>query len=255
MSVASTDLVVYGSATMPEDDTTTNVGGAIATNIKMEMAADITVTGLIEGVSLGGNSQTLDVAYRTAAGVAGTELQSLDGATAVAFAASMERILKMTLSRSAGSLVTVRKTSAGTTLGTLPIGVKEIRRPFYLAVAPDSGTKSYYEKVFYHNLHQTLALTSASIYESADPTGNVTFALDGVAAACALNLNVSSGASVRTSPPGGRITSFDGASKGIRANNNLQPASAQGVWLRLLLSNTDAATKTSYTIGAKGSST
>jgi hypothetical protein len=255
MSVTATNLILRGANTMPDDDVTQYIGGAIDTKKKVEQV-DIVASGVTEGLSnTGGDARTLDVTYRDAAGVSATKLITLNGATAVSFGVTMERILKIVASSSLGGNITVRKLSGGTNLATLISGVKEVRRPFYNAVAPAAGTKSYYEKIFFRNSHGTLALTSASIYESADPTGLVTFALDGVASACPLNLGVNNGANVRTTPPSARITAFSNASKGVRANNNLQPGSAQGIWLRLLLSNTDTATKTSYTVGVKGNST
>ena len=255
MSVAASDLILRGANTMPDDDSVQYVGGLIDTKKKVEQT-EIVPSGVIEGVSnTGGDTRTLDVTYRDAAGVSATKLITLNGATPVSFAVSMERILKAVASSSLGGKITIRKVSAGTDLATLFSGASHVKMEVYNAAAPAAGTRSYHETIFYRNTHGVLALTSASIYESADPTGLVTFALDGVAAACALNLGVNNGANNRNTPPSARITSFSNASKGVRANNNLQPGSAQGIWLRLLLSNTDTATKTSYTVGVKGNST
>lgn len=255
MSVGASNLVLYGSATMPDNDTTQQVGGAINTKIKVEMT-EIAPSGRIEMVSLAGQSgYSLDVSYRKTNGVAATELKNILGATAVTFAATMERILKLVASTSVHSQITVRKLSAGTSLATLPNGVSQVRRPFYNAAAPDSGTKSYYEKVFFKNNHGTLALTAASIAEQTDPSGKITFALDGAGAACPLNLAVNNGAFGRNTPPAARITAFSNATKGVRRSGTLTQGSYQGVWMRLLLTNTDAATKTSYTLKCKGNST
>ena len=256
MSVGASNLVLYGSATMPDNDSVQRVGGAINTKIKMEMA-EISPSGRVEMLSVAGQSgYSMDISFRRTNGVAATELKNINGATVVTFAATMERILKLVASTSVHTgQITVRKLSGGTSLATLINGISQVRRPFYNAAAPDAGTKSYYEKIFYKNTHGTLALTSASIAEQADPSGKITFALDGVAAACPLNLSVNNGAFGRNTPPSGRITSFDSASKGVRNNNNLTQGSAQGIWMRLLLTNTDAATKTSYTLKCKGNST
>ena len=256
MSVGASNLILYGSATMPDNDSTQQVGGAINTKIKVEMT-EISPSGRVEMVSTAGQSgYSMDISFRRANGVAATELKNINGATAVTFAATMERILKLVASTSVHTgQITVRKLSAGTNLATLPNGVKQVRRPFYNAAAPDSGTKSYYEKVFYKNTHGTLALTAASICEQTDPSGKITFALDGVAAACPLNLSVNNGAFARNTPPSARITAFGNATLSVRNSGNLTQGSAQGIWLRLLLTNTDSATKTSYTLKAKGNST
>ena len=256
MSVGASHLRLYGCATMPDNDSVQRVGGAINTKIKVEMT-EIAPSGRVEMVSTAGQSgYSLDISFRRTNGVAATELKNINGATTVTFAATMERILKLVASTSIHTgQITVRKLSGGTNLATLPNGVSQFRRPFYNAAAPDAGTKSYYEKIFYKNAHGTLALTSASIAEQADPSAKITFALDGVAAACPLNLTINNGAFGRNTPPSARITTFGNATLGVRNNGNLTQGSAQGIWLRLLLTNTDAATKTSYTLKCKGNST
>ena len=256
MSVGASNLVLYGSATMPDSDAPLTIGGAINTKIKVEMT-EIAPSGRIEMISVAGQSgYNLDVAFRRTNGVAATELKNINGATIVTFAATMERILKIVASTSIHTgLITLRKLSSGTTLGTLPNGVSQIRRPFYNAVAPDSGTRSYYEKVFFKNTHGTLALTAASIIEQTDPSGKITFALDGAAAACPLNMTINNGAFSRLVPPSARISAFSNATKAVRRSGTFTQGSYQGIWLRLLLTNTDAATKTSYTIKCKGNST
>ncbi len=47
MSISPGDLKLYGSATMPDDDTTQNIGGAIATSKKVEFK-DINPTGTLQ---------------------------------------------------------------------------------------------------------------------------------------------------------------------------------------------------------------
>jgi hypothetical protein len=256
MPVGASHIVLYGSATMPDSDADTTVGGAIDTQKKVVMT-EIVTAGLVEILSdTGGDAQTLDITYRTGAGVSATELQTLNGATVVAYVASMERILKAVASTSVHGQITIRKASAGTNLATLPNGVIQVRRPFFKAEAPTAGTKSYYDKIFIKNNHGTLALLGASILESADPSALITFALDGVDAACPLSLNVNNGAgNDRNTPPSARVSTFSSATKTARNSGDINPGSAQGVWLRLLLTNTDAATKTSYTLQTEGGTT
>ncbi len=93
MSVLLSDLKFYGSATMADDDTTTAVGGAIDTSKKI-MFTDL--NGLFQVISSnsGDTIQTITVHYRDTAGVKQNEVKTLNGTTAVTYAATMALIMK-----------------------------------------------------------------------------------------------------------------------------------------------------------------
>lgn len=93
MSIRPGDIKLYGSASMPDSDTPTAIGGAIATS---KVATFTDLTGLVQAVSgeAGDTTQTVTVTYRTTAGVVLPETKTLTGRTVVAFAATMERLLK-----------------------------------------------------------------------------------------------------------------------------------------------------------------
>src|SRR3990172_13219300 len=95
MPVSSTDLILYCSANMPENDTTTS-GGAIDTAVRpvfTQMAANDT----IEALSDGSDTRTVTVTARKPDGSSSSEAKALTGATPIAFSTlgTVERILKV----------------------------------------------------------------------------------------------------------------------------------------------------------------
>lgn len=94
MTVSQNELYFYGSANMPEDNTST-VGGAVDTS-KLVFFADITPNGLMDYVSSSASdtAATLAVTSLDATGVSQTETKTLNGTTVVAGALTAERLMK-----------------------------------------------------------------------------------------------------------------------------------------------------------------
>lgn len=328
MSILIEELKVYGSASMPDDDTPTGIGGAISTSKKVEFQ-DIGATGNIQVVSsaAGDTTQTITVTGRNASGVLISEGKQLNGTTPVAMTAntSWERLLKAikgatTAGDVAAEAVTATRTGtcqAGSAANTIvldsgasgaddaylgqlvrttggtgpnqirqivkyvgatktatvngnwsvtpdntttfrvctgfyfdkaPVEITEVRRPFYNAAAPPSGTRDYYEKIFIKNTNASLSLTSAVVIEQADPSGKVAFAV-----AATLDDTATNGAGNRQTHTGG--LTFDSSQKSVANSGNLTNGTAQGVWLKLSLAAGDAAQKTSHTLRVQGNST
>ncbi len=178
MSIQASELKLYGSAVMPDDDTATAIGGAINTAVKMEFT-DITPSGTVEMLSseTGDTTQTVTIYGRDSTGTIVSEVKTLNGASVVSFTTTFERILKAVMSGAATGTVTIRKASAGATLITLEPDITQVRRPFYAVNTPESGSVTYYEKVFFKNTNGTITLSSGVIKEAADPSGKVTFGL------------------------------------------------------------------------------
>lgn len=111
MSVLIRDLRFYGSASMPDDDTPLNIGGAISLS---KGIAFTDVDGFVEAVSdtTADTSQTVTVHYRDAVGAALSEVKTLTGVTPVAFTANMKRLLKAIKSGSTTGNVAVRNQTA-----------------------------------------------------------------------------------------------------------------------------------------------
>ena len=130
MSVSSSDIIVLGSANMPENDSSTS-GGAIDTATKI-IFTDISATDEVEIVSDSGSdtSQTVTIYGRDSGGNIVSEAETLNGTTVVTTAQTFERILKITLNTAAAGTVTVRKESDNVTIATMAAGITTVRRPF-----------------------------------------------------------------------------------------------------------------------------
>jgi len=327
MSIAQADIKIHGSASMPDDDTPTNIGGAIDLTRKVEFN-DITPNGNIQVVSsaAGDTTQTVTTTGRDAAGVQISEGKTLTGLTPVAMTVqtTWERLLKSIKSATttgdvAVEAVTAERTgtaqagaadsitldaganaaddfyngmviriTSGTGVGQIrqiidyvgasklayvgrnwgtnpdatsvfrvsrgmvfdksPSEILEVRRPFFNASAPPTGTRKYYEKVFFKNTHATLALTTAVIKEQADPSGKIAFMLP----ATLDDTGGNGGGNNRQVAPAG---TFDSAQKNVANGGNHTQATAQGCWLELSLAAGDAAAKTTYTLREEGQTT
>ncbi len=98
MSVLKSQLRLYGSANMPDVDSTTT-GGAFTASKKV-VFTDITPTGVLDYVSASASDTAvvLTVSGRDSTGVIQTEAKTLTGTTKVAGSQSYERLLKVVAS-------------------------------------------------------------------------------------------------------------------------------------------------------------
>lgn len=249
MAVVDTDIVVFGSAVMPDDDVTTEIGGAIDLTKKI-VFTDISPNGTVTIFSsaAGDNTQTVTTYGRDAAGVLVSEALGLTGTTPVAGTQVFERVLKIVLSAAAVGNVTVEETTGGEDLVVMEAGVTEIRRPFYNAFSEAAGgaQKIYYEKIFFKNTNTVSALTSAVMSEFADPSGLVAFGL-----APTLDDSGTNGVGNNRQVAPSAIT-IDSANKNVVNSQVHSPSTAQGIWLSLTLPAGTAASKTSYTLRETG---
>lgn len=324
MAIIPGDLKLYGSATMPDDDTTLNIGGAIDAAKKVELK-DINPTGNLQIVSsaAGDTTQTVTISGRDAGGAIISEVKTLSGTTPVAMTTntSWERILKAvksatttgdvaieaataertgtaqagganTITLDTGANATddyykgmvirltggtganqireiigyvgatkvatvganwgtnpdatsVFRISQGCVFDKSPTEITQIRRPFYNAVAPTSGTRKYYDKLFFKNTHATLSLTTAQVVEQADPTAKIAF---GLAASKGDTGGNGAGNNRQVAPSG--IT-FDSATKAV-PTNTLAAGETIGVWLELSLAAGDSPQDSTYTLRLTG---
>ena len=275
MSVVASDIVIYGAANIQETDSGT-MGGAIATTVRYifddaTLANDPTASagdGTLKAVSSSASdiTQVITVTGRNAGGSIVTDTFTLNGTTVVAGGSGtvFERILKAVItsgSAHVGSL-TISDSTGGAGIGNtiLVLGptVTTIRRPFYNVSADVSGgsSRDFYEKVFVKNNNGTNALLNATFIETADPTTNVTFALEDA-------VNDSNTSTNRvTAPTVGDLgaAGFDSASKTLASQTDagttdLAAGAAIGIWLKLTLAAGAAAAKSTYTLGVSGSTT
>lgn len=254
MSIASTDLVIYGAASIAEDDVSTQ-GGAISTTVRYIFDSSTlpnTLNDTIEILSsnVGDDSQTVTVTGRNAGGSIVSEPFSLNGTTVVNGAVTFQSILKIVVSGAHAGTITVRKATGDTLIVSIETGVLTIRKPFYNVSSDAAGgsTRDFYEKVFIKNTHGSLNLLSAVISEQADVIGKITFDLED-----AVN-DTNSVASRLNTVPAGMLGSFDSSAKNV-PGTDLASGSSIGVWLKLSLSAGDSSILSTYTLRVAGSST
>lgn len=247
MSIASTDLIVYGTANNPEANGVTS-GGAIDTAVKM-IFTDIAATDTVKFQSSNAaDTMNITVTGRNAAGAIVSETKALTGTSLTgATTQTFERILKIVLASVAAGTITITRTTGDTTIATMEAGFTSVRRMFYDAAADASGgsSRDFYEKVFVKNTHGTLTLTNAQI---AGPTGNITFDLE-----AAINTSNSVADRLNT-PPTSMLGTFTSATKSV-PGNQLAAGDRIGVWLKLTLAAGTAAAKSTWTMRTTGTTT
>lgn len=247
MPVAASDLILYGSANMPESDSG-SAGGAIDLTTRVipdsyTLFNSISVN-LAMYSSNGADTMNVTVYGRLASGTLTSETKALSGLTPVLFTTDFTRLEKIVLaSTAAGTVSIVLAPGTGTdpadTVVDIESGVTTIRRMFYSVAADiDTGsTRTYYEKCFLKNTHGSLAALGLAISEASDPSGQFDFALEDAAD------DNESVADRTTAPTGITGDGFSSTAKNI-PDTDLDAGSAQGIWLKLTLPAGDTATVT-----------
>lgn len=244
MPVADTDIVAYAALNKPTDDSSTNGGGIDIDErvVFTDLAANDDIEVLSSSAS--DTTQTITVTARDASGATVQQTVTLTGTTAVILSVMgvVERVQRALLSADCVGTVTVRRSVAGATIATIPIGERGFRRMFINAVSDPAAPKIYYEKFFLKNTHATLAALTAAVIQSADPTTKITHLI----AAAVDDTNTSTN---RITAPGAAATldpdTFDDNSKTV-PGANLAAGSAIGVWLKLSLGTAEAPIKSTY---------
>lgn len=136
--------------------------------------------------------------------------------------------------------------SAGMFFDRQPFEVTEVRRVFYNAAAnaPGGGAVNYYDKLFYFNSSNGLALLTATIALLANPSSKVAFGLgtvDGVA--------TNGGGNNRTVAPAGIV--FATTATAV-PGTDLHAGSSVEVWLRLALGDGEPAINSSVDLSLSG---
>jgi hypothetical protein len=246
-SIVAADLVAYHAATQSSSDVGT-VGGAIDT-LRRPDFTQLAANDDLEALSsaAGDTTQTVTIRGRNAAGSIVTETKTLTGTTAIIFATLgvIERVLSVELSATCAGTITVRRSVAGATVRTIPIGERGFSAIHREGSSSTSGAVDYYAKFFWKNTNATNALLGATVTQSADPTGLVTHGL-------AASVNDSGTATTRLTAPGG--VTFADTSAAV-PGTDLAATAAIGVWLKLSLATNNAAINSSYTSQIAGSTT
>lgn len=251
MSVLATDIIIYASASMPEDDVTTS-GGAIDTTCKL-LFTDIAATDTVKLQSTSaGDTMNVTITGRDNSGAIVSEVKALTGVTlTTATTQTFERILKIVCASTPAGTVTVTRTTGGTTIATIEgaSGITSVRRLYYNSSADASGgaTRNYYEKGFIKNTNATFALLSATVAQQSDPTGLVSFDLESAVSGTNSVAN-------RLAAPSGMLGTFDDSTKNV-PGTNLAAGIAIGIWFKLILAAGASAAKSTYTVRTAGTTT
>lgn len=252
MPIAGTDLVLYGSANMRESDSGSQ-GGAIDATVRVVPDSATLFNTLNDKVKIvssnaGDNSQTVAITGRSASGSIVSETLNLNGTTVVSGTVTYERLLKVVISASHAGTVSIKVFTDLTVIAALETGVLTMRRPFYDVSADVTGgsSRDYFEKIFVKNNHGSLSLLGMQIKEQADPSGNITFAVED-----AVDDNGTS-TDRRTAPTGITGDGFSSSDKSI-PGTDLASGSKIAVWLKLTLAAGTAAAKSTYTPRVTGS--
>lgn len=255
MSITASELIVYGSLNMPEDDSSLS-GGIIDTTTRIVFDSPSLANTLNDKVKAVSSSatdlSTLVVTGRLSTGVVSSDTITLLGTNTASGTVTFERILKMVAAAHTGTITVKDFTTNTTTIAAIESGVLTVRRPFYNAAANAVGgdTKTFYEKVFFKNTNSSLALTSCGIVEvTGGLASTTTFAL------ASGNNDGSSATNRLTAPTGGfGVTSFDSAVK-LHPSGYLDVGQAIGVWMALAITGGSPAQKSTYTLQISGLTT
>lgn len=249
MAVVDSDIIIYGAASMPDDDVATQIGGAIDVTIRV-VFVDVDPDGRIEMVSdNAGDTMNVTAHYIKDDGTITSETVALNGTSVATFADTMKTILKIIIASAAAGTVTIQELSAGDPIFDFNPGELEMRRVFYNALAEESGgtVKTYYDKVFIKNTNVTAdVLTSAQVLLQADPSGVMAFALETVLDGTTDN----GGGNNRQVAP--TAFTFDTTTKNVANSANLTDGAAQGVWLQMTLAAGTPAAESTFTLRLAG---
>lgn len=245
MSIVPSDIVIYSSQNMPQDDSSV-AGGVINSGIRV-VFEDITNTGVINAVSDNAlDTGNITVVGRDTVGIITSDTFQLNGISSVAGTQNFERIISCSVDQIASGNISV---SGNISLGSIYQNESGFTRPFYDATANPNGgaNKTLYEKVFIKNNNTTNALLNATVQEiSSGLYSKIEFGLE-------KSQNYNESVANRLTAPTG-VTSYGSGISGV-SNTNISPLDAQGVWLKFQLDAGDPAQDSFYQLQIAGGTT
>lgn len=245
MSITASDLILYCSLNMPEDDSSTS-GGDIDTTIRPEFT-QLTANAVAALVSDGADTRNVTVYGRLPTGARDSEVITLNGTQEVVGSKTFERMLKVVAaSTDANRTVTVKQGSGGSTIGTIPPNEKGFHIVF-LNSASESGAVDRVEKLCWKNVNATpLTLTDAQLMLSADPSGKITVGVEA-------SKNATASVANRKTMPGGIAFVDDNVAQDV-PGTTLEGSSFIGYWVKQSLAANNAALKSTFTTQLSGKS-
>ncbi len=245
MSIVAAELILYGGLLRPEDDVA-SAGGAIDRDNRAtltQMAANDTLEVL--SAAAGDTTQIVTVTGRNAAGAVISDSKTLSGTTPVTFTGTFERVQKVVMDSDAVGIVTVRRASAGPTVGTIPIGERGFFIMFINSASEASPTIRF-EKVHWDNTNVSLTLNAALAQLFADPSAVIRQAIETAK-------NGTTSIANRKTTPSGVTFVDDGVDQSV-PSTTLESGSAIGVWIELALAADNVPIKDTFTTRLAGTS-
>jgi hypothetical protein len=261
MSVASGDLIFYGSNYMAEDDTTVQGSGIdINTRVVFDSSTLANAPAGPVGVVSSLTTDTgvyVDIYGRNTAGSIVSGTITVSGNVISSGTTSFERIMKIIQRPGHSGTITIQDQNSSI-IATMVSGISQIRRPFYNVASDIEGgsVRYFYEKIFVKNNNETYALLGTTISEvSGGIAGSIDFDLEKY---CTDNASYGSNTSTNrlTAPSatGVQVGTFDSVAKTLLQDTDLRPSGAVGVWLKLTLGAGVVPSKSTYTMSVSGNS-
>jgi hypothetical protein len=244
MPIVTADLVWYGAASRPSDDTAAS-GGAIDLLDRPEFT-QFSAAARPEILSDGADTRSVTIQGRNAAGAIISETNACTGTTPVLFAATYERILTITTTTNATRTISVRQGAGGSVVATITPN-ETSRTAMFRQSASEASSVPRYEKMFGRNSHATLTLNAASVKLTADPDARVKI---GLAAA----INGSTSVANRKAVPAAVSFVDDNVAQAV-PGGVLAALDAIGTWIEQTLPGSDATHKTTFTVELSGTTT
>lgn len=247
MAIVAADLVFYGAANHPEDDTST-VGGAIDLTVKVAMtfmAANDTID--VVSDNAGDTTQTVTVTGRLASGAIDTEVFTLAGTTPQVGSTTFERVLKIVLSATTTGTITIERATGPVTIATMEPGILEVRG-LHFDASSSGSPETFYEKFFAKNEHGTLALTNATCELTLEPAGVADYLM---AVEDAVD-DTNSAANRKTAPTGQSTFRQLNVAEPIPGTGDLLAGEAIGIWIQMDLASSAAAFVDDWTVELAG---
>lgn len=251
MAITAAELVLYGSANRPTNDSSTT-GGAIDATFR-PFSADWSADAVAEVVSDGADTRTVRITGRLTTGVIDTEDLVLNGTTPVTGAKTWMYLLEAKIQSGGASgtrTVDIKQGASGTTRHQILPNEVGGYRLFYASVS-DTSPVTRFEKVFFKNTNGTLTLTSAAVRLTADPSSRIRIG-------CAPSVGDSATIANRLATPGSVTFVDDGVDQGV-PGGSVAAGAAIGVWIEQALlapgAVPDPAFQSSFTVRLSGQTT
>ena len=245
MSIVAAELILYGALSRPEDDVSLT-GGAIDRDNRATLV-QLAITDTLEMLSdnAGDTTQQVTITGRDATGAVVSEVKTLNGTSVVAFTTTFERVQKVVMDSDAVGNVTIRRASAGPTVGVIPPGERGFFVMFVNSASETSPTIRF-EKVHWDNTNVSLTLNAALVRLVTDPLAVIR---EGVESA----KNDSATVANRKAIPAGVTFVDDGLDQSV-PTTTLEAGSSIGVWTELSLAADNVPIKDSFTTRLAGTS-